>query len=280
MKFLQSLFKKRTLSGDDSGGSGVLLEGEDRPKAGLAGPSAASSAASTANNTPRTSATEGSTRKDRLLSCPDRHHHAESEMLSGIARVLTEMMLPKSPPLVAMSPSKQEWALHFDAASPPPISLQDYLSRLVFYLGNIPEYSSDKAMHSDLAVRYLLGAILYLERIELFAPGFVITELNIHRLLITGVLITAKILDDVEPDHKYYAQLGGVSVSELVKLEIAMLQLCEYNVNIDPIDFAAKYAFGLMQRDHAFTDENALFGGALLSPAISRAPPPSLEDII
>ncbi|KAH9260305.1 hypothetical protein BASA81_001475 [Batrachochytrium salamandrivorans] len=278
MKFLQSLFKKR--SGSDSGGNSLLENEDAKLNHNPVAPSTTTSAASTANNTPRTSVEPSTTRKDRLLSCPDRHHHAESEMLSGIARVLTEMMLPKSPPVAIMPPHKQEWALYFDAASLPPISLQDYLSRLVFYLGNIPEYSSDKAMHSDLAVRYLLGAILYLERIELFAPGFTITELNIHRLLITGVLITAKVLDDVEPDHKYYAQLGGVSVSELVKLEIAMLQLCEYNVNIDPIDFAAKYAFGLMQRDHAFTDENALFGGALLSPAIARAPPPSLEDII
>lgn len=223
--------------------------------------------------------TSAETRKDRLLSCPDHYHHTESEMLQGIERILNQL-LDGRVEKVPIPEHKQAWAEAFNSAVPPPISLADYLSRLVFYLGNIPEYSSDRAMHSDLAIRYLLGAILYLERIELFVPGFEVTLLNIHRLLITGVLITAKVLDDVQPDHKYYAQLGGVSVAELCKLEICFLQLCEYNVNIDPTEFAEKYAINLMQRDRVFTDEDALFVGAIFSTKIQRAPPPSLEDII
>ena len=215
--------------------------------------------------------------RERLLSCPDLHHHTESEMVKRLERLLSQKVVTgptgAANTLVGGSnncPVALQNAMKlFDGANPPKISIASYLQRMVYYLGGIAEQERkcgiDEAVHSDMAVRYVLTAILYVERIQ-NRTGMVITLYNVHRLLITGTMIAAKVLDDFQPNQKYFADLGGVSTLELSRLEGAFLQLCDYNVNVDPETFAAKYASAL-ERERVFSDVNeALTLGAVFSP--------------
>jgi hypothetical protein len=52
-------------------------------------------------------------------------------------------------------------------------------------------------------------------------------------------------------------------------LEVAFLSLCDYNVNVNPELFAAKYATAL-ERDRCFSDVGeALSQGAVFSPRVT-----------
>ena len=213
--------------------------------------------------------------RDRLLSCPDLHHHSESEMVKRLEKLLCPKVhtdMETIPEIPSCSQADLAAMKLFNGQNPPKISISSYLQRMVYYLGGIAENERkcgvDANVHSDLAIRYVLSAILYVERIQ-SRTGMVVTLYNVHRLLITGILIAAKVLDDFQPNQKYFADLGGVSTLELARLEAAFLQLCDYNVNVDPDMFAAKYASAL-ERERVFSDVNeALSLGAVFSPKVT-----------
>lgn len=209
--------------------------------------------------------------RDRLISCPDNEHHLESEMLDrleaffsityqyeaeGDSRFSENIILeaaarsssyvledaPTHAPLLSNNNAIQ--GRIFEGKSRPKISVKEYLQRLVFYLTSIAEFErknkTDPSVHSDLAIRYLIAAIIYLERIEQMAH-IQVNAKNVHRLLITGCLIAAKVLDDIQPNMQYFADLGGVSVGELAKMEWAFVELVSYKIQIMPETFLKKY---------------------------------------
>ena len=48
-----------------------------------------------------------------------------------------------------------------------------------------------------------------------FNPDFVISSLNVHRLLITSIMLASKFFDDVYYNNAYYARVGGISNIEV-----------------------------------------------------------------
>ena len=48
-----------------------------------------------------------------------------------------------------------------------------------------------------------------------FNPDFVISSLNVHRLLITAIMLASKFFDDVYYNNAYYARVGGTSNAEV-----------------------------------------------------------------
>lgn len=143
----------------------------------------------------------------------------------------------------------------------------------MFYLSGIAEHEKnsnvDSEVHSDMGVRYVLAAIVFVERIQM-KTGMEVSLFNIHRLIITGTMIASKVLDDIQPNQKYFADLGGVTPVELTRLEAAFLNLIDYHVHIEPEAFAIKYG-QCLERDRLFSDgtEDALALGAW-SPRLER----------
>jgi len=123
-------------------------------------------------------------------------------------------------------------------------------------LSNIAETEKktghDLAIHSDLAIRYLIAAHMLIERVRA-KYSLVVTPLNVHRLVITALVLASKILDDVQPSMYYFAVLGGLPQEELSRLEVAFLSLLDYDVQIDPLVFRAKYEL-LLESKRAFSD--------------------------
>ncbi|MCO5563504.1 hypothetical protein L7F22_017147 [Adiantum nelumboides] len=66
-------------------------------------------------------------------------------------------------------------------------------------------------------------AYAYLDRFIHRQPAVPVTSLNIHRLLITSVMVAAKFLDDAYYNNAYYAKVGGVSTTEMNRLELEFL---------------------------------------------------------
>eukprot|EP00250_Pteridium_aquilinum_P029831 c40194_g1_i1 orf=2-1072(-) len=64
-----------------------------------------------------------------------------------------------------------------------------------------------------------------------------ISPFNIHRLLITSIMLAAKFMDDSHFNNAYFAKIGGVSTMEMNGLEMAFLKMVEYRLHISPKDF-------------------------------------------
>ncbi|CAH8392403.1 unnamed protein product [Eruca vesicaria subsp. sativa] len=59
-----------------------------------------------------------------------------------------------------------------------------------------------------------------------------LTSLNVHRLLITSLLVAAKFLDRKCYNNAYYAKIGGVSTEEMNRLERTFLFDLDFRLNI------------------------------------------------
>ncbi|KAK9015592.1 hypothetical protein V6N11_006692 [Hibiscus sabdariffa] len=88
----------------------------------------------------------------------------------------------------------------FHGLRAPTISIQHYIDRIFKYAGCSPSC--------------FLVAYIYVDRF-LQRTDVHLTSLNVHRLLITSVLVAAKFIDDAFFNNAYYARVGGVSTAEL-----------------------------------------------------------------
>lgn len=125
---------------------------------------------------------------------------------------LLERMVAKNDAYVAryghtLSPLHRLTVFH--GLKAPSISVQKYVERIFKYANCSP---------SCFVVAYV-----YLDRFIHQQPGLPITSLNVHRLLITSVMVAAKFLDDAYYNNAYYAKVGGVNTLEMNRLELEFL---------------------------------------------------------
>jgi hypothetical protein len=104
----------------------------------------------------------------------------------------------------------------FHALRPPAISILDYLERISKYAACSGEC--------------FVLALIYIDRIIQSNPQFVVNSLNIHRLLITSVMLGAKFFDDQYYNNAYYAKVGGVPCTEVNSLEVEFLFMCNFTL--------------------------------------------------
>eukprot|EP01012_Entosiphon_sulcatum_P036627 TRINITY_DN466_c0_g1_i1.p2 TRINITY_DN466_c0_g1~~TRINITY_DN466_c0_g1_i1.p2 ORF type:complete len:178 (-),score=29.73 TRINITY_DN466_c0_g1_i1:188-721(-) len=112
----------------------------------------------------------------------------------------------------------------FESLRVPSITIADYLRRIAIYSHCSPEC--------------FVFALIYLDRLLMANPGLTITQCNVHRLIITSVLIAAKARDDTYYSNSYYASIGGITTKELNRLELMLLDLLQYNLFVTPEVFA------------------------------------------
>lgn len=106
---------------------------------------------------------------------------------------------------------------HFCAEREPGISIAKYTDRLVTY------------MHCSSEV--FIFALAYLRR--LLYAGFPIHARSIHRLLLTAIVVAAKMRDDHYYTMGFYAQVGGVSTKDLNTMELRfLLDLIQFRAEV------------------------------------------------
>jgi hypothetical protein len=104
----------------------------------------------------------------------------------------------------------------FHALRPPAISILDYLERVSKY--------------ASCSGECFVLALIYIDRIIQSNPTFVVNSLNIHRLLITSVMLGAKFFDDQYFNNAYYAKVGGVPCNEVNSLEVEFLFMTNFTL--------------------------------------------------
>ena len=80
---------------------------------------------------------------------------------------------------------------------------------------------------------YVIG-LVYLMRIS---EKILVTEYNIHRLLLISFVLATKIYDDEYFENKYYAKIGGISNKEINSMELEFVELLEFNLFVKEIEF-------------------------------------------
>ena len=75
--------------------------------------------------------------------------------------------------------------------------------------------------------------MIYVDRL-IQRNNFLLTELNVHRVVITAILLAAKFFDDAYYNNAYYAKVGGVLVSEMNGLEVDFLFRINFSLHVTP----------------------------------------------
>lgn len=115
----------------------------------------------------------------------------------------------------------------FHALRPPAITINDYLLRI--------------AKYAACSGECFVLALVYIDRIIQSNPNFVVNSLNIHRLLITSVMLAAKFFDDQYFNNAYYAKVGGVPKGEMNSLEVDFLFMTNFTLFVPTEQYRQYY---------------------------------------
>lgn len=170
---------------------------------------------------------------------------------------------------LASSPSQQGKKLTiFHGLRAPSISIAKYLERIFKYTSCSP---------SCFVVGYV-----YLDRLIHQQPDLLVTSLNVHRLLVTSLLVATKMLDDVHFNNAFFARVGGVSVGELNRLELEFLFRLDFKLGVTTSVFESYCAYlerDMEKRPTSFEQrvDRSLpaFSGGASAPGTPRASAPS-----
>ena len=116
----------------------------------------------------------------------------------------------------------------FDHDHMPKISIYDYLLRIQKY--------------SNAENNTIILAIIYIDRI-CNKTGLILNKYNIHRILISSILVAIKYNEDQIYDNVYFSKVAGVPVSELNYLERKFIEIINYDLFVSDELFKKYYKY-------------------------------------
>lgn len=106
----------------------------------------------------------------------------------------------------------------FYSKKPPPIGIGDYLLRIHRFC--------------PMSTAVYLATSLYIHRLAVIERTIAVTRRNAHRLLLAGLRVAMKALEDLSYPHSKVAKVGGVSDTELARLEINFCFLAGFELMV------------------------------------------------
>lgn len=104
----------------------------------------------------------------------------------------------------------------FYSKNEPPISINQYLLRLHQFC--------------PMSAAVYLATSLYIHRLAVEERAIPVTRRNAHRLVLAGLRVAMKALEDLSYPHGKFAKVGGVSETELARLEISFCFLAGFEL--------------------------------------------------
>lgn len=104
----------------------------------------------------------------------------------------------------------------FYSKHPPPISVEDYLMRIHKFC--------------PMSTAVYLTTSFYIHKLAVEERAIPVTRRNCHRLLLAGLRVAMKALEDLSYPHARFSKVGGVSESELARLEISFCFLTNFEL--------------------------------------------------
>ena len=109
-------------------------------------------------------------------------------------------------------------ARKFYGKQPPRVSVLDYLSRLHRFC--------------PMSTAVYLATSLYIHRLAVEERAIPVAHRNVHRLVLGGLRVAMKALEDQSYPHAKMAKVGGVSEAELARLEIHFCFLTNFELAV------------------------------------------------
>ncbi len=116
----------------------------------------------------------------------------------------------------------------FYSKNEPPISIHQYLLRLHQFC--------------PMSAAVYLAASLYIHRLAVEERAIPVTRRNAHRLVLAGLRVAMKALEDLSYPHGKFARVGGVSETELARLEISFCFLAGFDLVVREETLQAHWA--------------------------------------
>lgn len=104
----------------------------------------------------------------------------------------------------------------FYSKNEPPIPINQYLQRLHQFC--------------PMSAAVYLATSLYIHRLAVEERAIPVTKRNAHRLVLAGLRVAMKALEDLSYPHTKFAKVGGVSETELARLEISFCFLTGFEL--------------------------------------------------
>lgn len=173
-----------------------------------------------------------------MLPAGDNHHHHQHRQEpeprqnepTTTPRVLTilSFVLEK---LVARNDQLEQQQQHIDGVDSTPLgkSLKAFHGIRAPNI-SIPKYLERIYKYTNCSPSCFVVGYVYIDRLVHKHPDSLVVSLNVHRLLVTSVMVASKMLDDVHYNNAFFARVGGVSNAELNKLELEFLFLLDFGV--------------------------------------------------
>ncbi|KAI1443391.1 cyclin-domain-containing protein [Annulohypoxylon stygium] len=134
----------------------------------------------------------------------------------------------------------------FFSKKPPPISIEDYLFRIHRFC--------------PMSTAVYLATSFYIFRLAVEERAIPVTRRNCHRLLLAGLRVAMKALEDLSYPHAKIARVGGVTEGELARLEISFCFLTGFELIISEEVLrnhweTLKKSYGLVATPDALSDD-------------------------
>ena len=112
---------------------------------------------------------------------------------------------------------REQSKMIFSSSTIPKISILEYLNRIVNY--------------TKIEDSTLITSIIYLDSVT--KNGIYLTDYNIHTLLLICILIAIKMNEDDIYTNDYYAEVAGISLKKLNKIEHEFLNMNKFKLFVD-----------------------------------------------
>lgn len=100
----------------------------------------------------------------------------------------------------------------------------------------VPEYLERVSKFSGCSNECFVLSLIYVDRL-ITKDKLRLDHLNVHRVIITAVMLSAKFFDDHYLDNAHYAAVGGVPKAEMNSLELEFLFMLEFQLHVSPDDY-------------------------------------------
>ncbi|RBQ75113.1 hypothetical protein FVER14953_05581 [Fusarium verticillioides] len=134
-----------------------------------------------------------------------------------------------------MSPPPQSEPYVVVGADSQPVNLQHSAITRKFYSKNEPpitinQYLQRLHQFCPMSTAVYLATSLYIHRLAVEERAIPVTRRNAHRLVLAGLRVAMKALEDLSYPHAKMAKVGGVSEAELARLEISFCFLVGFEL--------------------------------------------------
>ena len=87
--------------------------------------------------------------------------------------------------------------------------------------------------YCPMSTAVYLATSCYISRLVVRDHILPVTPRNVHRLILAGLRVAMKALEDLSWPHGRFSKVGGVSESELGRLEITFCFLMDFTLKVD-----------------------------------------------